>query len=262
MIHPPEIELSSRCFLQRLGRCPYRETLDLQRRLARARMAGTVPDLLLLAEHPPVVTLGRASRPEHLLASPEALRARGIGCFEVDRGGDVTYHGPGQIVGYPILDLRGFGKDVTRYLRNLERAICLAVKAMGLDPEVIPGKTGVWVGGRKIASIGVHVARWVTWHGFALNVCTDLQAFDLIVPCGLHGVRMTSLSAELEREVALNEAETAVVAAFGEAFGVAVIPWPWPWPWPWPRDAAEAACFEPRVAQAPAPPGLPAGPFR
>ena len=215
----------ARCFVWRLGLREYGEVLDLQRRLARARMAGAVPDLLVLVEHPPVVTLGRGGRPEHLRVASEELRRRGVGLFEVERGGDVTYHGPGQLVGYPILDLHGHGRDVHRHLRRIERALVGALAALGLAAGVSPGRTGVWVGDRKIASIGVHVARWVTWHGFALNVCSDPRDFDLIVPCGLHGVQMTSLAAELGRGVTVAEVEPCVVAAFGEAFEVTVVPW-------------------------------------
>ncbi len=227
-----------RCFVWRLGVREYGEALELQRRLARARMAGRVPDLLLLVEHPPVITFGRAARPEHLLAAPEDLRRRGIGLFEVERGGDVTYHGPGQLVGYPILDLHGYGLDVHLHLRRIERALMAALASAGIGAGVAAGRTGVWVEDRKIASIGVHVARWVTWHGFALNVCTDPRAFDPIVPCGLHGVGMTSMAAELGRGVSVAGVEPAVIAAFGEAFGAAMRPWG--------PDAA--ARFEPAAA--------------
>ena len=227
-----------RCGVWRLGVREYGEALALQRRLARARMAGQVPDLLLLVEHPPVITCGRGARPEHLLAAPEDLRWRGVGLFAVERGGDVTYHGPGQLVGYPILDLHGYGLDVHLHLRRIERALVEALAAAGLRAGVSPGRTGVWVGERKIASIGVHVSRWVTWHGFALNVCPDLRGFDLIVACGLRGVQMTSLAAELGRDVAVAEVEPAVAAAFGEAFGAAMSPW----------SPDEAARFEPFAA--------------
>jgi len=214
-----------RCFVWRLGTREYGEALALQRRLARARMAGQVPDLFLLVEHPPVITFGRAARPEHLLAAPEDLRRRGVGLFEVERGGDVTYHGPGQLVGYPILDLHGYGLDVHLHLRRIERALMAALAWAGIAAGVAAGRTGVWVEDRKIASIGVHVARWVTWHGFALNVCTDPRAFDPIVPCGLPGVRMTSMAAELGRDIAVADVEPAVIAAFGEAFGAIMHPW-------------------------------------
>jgi len=221
----------------------YGEALELQRRLARARMAGRAPDVLLLVEHPPVITYGRGARPEHLLAAPEELRRRGVGLFEVERGGDVTYHGPGQLVGYPILDLHGYGLDVHLHLRRIEGALIGALATAGLRAGVSPGRTGVWVGDRKIASIGVHVSRWVTWHGFALNVCTDLRDFDLIVPCGLPGVQMTSLAAELGRHVTVAQMEPALLAAFGEAFGAAMEPWG--------PDAA--ARLEPLAAASPVP---------
>lgn len=227
----------------RLGVREFGEALELQRRLARARMAGRVPDLLLLVEHPPVITCGRGARPEHLLAAPEDLRRRGVGLFAVERGGDVTYHGPGQLVGYPILDLHGYGLDVHLHLRRIERALLGALAAAGLRAGVSPGRTGVWVGGRKIASIGVHVSRWVTWHGFALNVCTDLRDFGLIVACGLPGVQMTSLAAELGRRVTVAEVEPAVAAAFGEAFGAAMSPWG-------PDEAARWECAPAPVAPA------------
>ena len=184
----------------RLGRLPYDEALELQRAAARARISGAVPqDLLLLVEHPPVVTLGRSSKAQHLLCSAEALAARGIALFEVERGGDVTYHGPGQLVGYPIIDLKRHRQDLHWYLRQVEASLISTLAFVGLNAERNQGKTGVWVGGRKIASIGVHARDWVTWHGFALNVTTELSAFDVIVPCGISGVEMTSVARELER---------------------------------------------------------------
>lgn len=207
-----------------LGRITCADALSLQRRLARARQAGEVADLLLLCEHPPVVTLGRASRPEHLLADPDELARRGVACVEVERGGDVTYHGPGQLVGYPILDLRGHGRDLHGYLRKLEAVLIGAAARLGVGAGRVPGRTGVWVGPRKLASIGIHVSRWVSWHGFALNV-TDavLPGFDLIVPCGLAGVTMTTLSAEAGRPVSLPEAAAAVREAFAGVFGVRLV---------------------------------------
>lgn len=226
-----------------LGRIAYAEALALQRRLARARQLGEAPDTLLLCEHPPVVTLGRASRPQHLLAGRAELARRGVGCVEVERGGDVTYHGPGQLVGYPILDLRGHGEDLHRYLRALEETLIRAAARFAVVAGRIPGKTGVWVERstrlaqvgeqgeaaergsrpRKLASIGVHVSRWITWHGFALNVTGEaLSGFDLIVPCGLSGVRMTSLEAEGGRGVSLAEAAAAVRESFADVFGVEV----------------------------------------
>jgi lipoate-protein ligase B len=204
------------------GRIPYREALAWQRALAQARIAGRLEhDVLLLLEHPAVVTLGRTARPAHV------LRPDGVEVVEVERGGDVTFHGPGQLVGYPILDLGGHRRDLHWYLRALEQALIAALAELGIPGERSPGYTGVWVRGRKIASIGVHVRQWVTWHGFALNVTTDLAAFERIVPCGIPGVVMTSL--EREREAGGGEtrglwddAMRAVVHGFEAAFEVSV----------------------------------------
>lgn len=182
-----------------LGTRPYGDALDVQRRLADDRLAGRLAtDALLLVEHPPVVTLGRGTRESSLPLDPENLRRRGIEVFEVERGGDVTYHGPGQLVGYPIFDLREHREDLHWYLRQLEEVLIRAVATFGITAERNPGYTGVWTKGRKIASIGVHARQWVTWHGFALNVSTDLSPFDLIVPCGIPGVVMTSVTKELD----------------------------------------------------------------
>ena len=181
-----------------LGHMEYAEALELQRAVAHARIDGSLPeDLLLLVEHSPVVTLGRSSKEAHLLASPELLRARGVELFEVERGGDVTFHGPGQLVGYPILDLKRHRKDLHWYLREVEEALIVALARLGIPGQRKPSYTGVWVEDRKIASIGVHARDWVTWHGFALNVTTDLDFFDLIVPCGIQSVTMTSIAREL-----------------------------------------------------------------
>ncbi|HMA42086.1 MAG TPA: lipoyl(octanoyl) transferase LipB [Gemmatimonadales bacterium] len=203
------------------GRVPYRAALAWQRALAEERIAGRRGDLLLLLEHDPVVTLGRTSDSGNLL-QPE-----GIDVVEVERGGDVTYHGPGQLVGYPILDLSGYRQDLHWYLRTLEDALIVALARLDIAAGREPGRTGVWTSGRKIASIGVHVKRWVTWHGFALNVTTDLAAFDRIVPCGIPGVVMTSIRQELgagsrERSGTALWEETlhAVVAGFEETFQV------------------------------------------
>jgi lipoate-protein ligase B len=180
-----------------LGRRPYADVLTLQREVARARIAGGVDeDVLLLVEHDPVITLGRSSKTAHMLATPEYLRQRGVDLFEVERGGDVTFHGPGQLVGYPILDLKRHRKDLHWYLRQVEQLLIDAIAAYGLHGDRRSPYTGVWIDDRKIASIGVHARDWVTWHGFALNVTTDLRYFDLIVPCGIQAVRMTSIAAE------------------------------------------------------------------
>ena len=180
-----------------LGTMPYATALALQRAAARARISGAIPeDLLLLVEHPPVVTMGRSAKRHHLLASPELLAARGVELFEVERGGDVTFHGPGQLVGYPIVDLKRHTRDLHWYLRRVEDALMIAAAAFGVTGERSAGQTGVWTQGRKLASIGVHARDWVTWHGFALNVTTDLSYFDLMVPCGIAEVEMTSLARE------------------------------------------------------------------
>jgi lipoate-protein ligase B len=163
-------------------------------------MAGDlVHDTLLLVEHDPVITLGRGTRAESLPVPPEQLERRGVPVVEVERGGDVTYHGPGQLVGYPILDLQRHRPDLHWYLRQLEAALIDALGILGVAADRNPGRTGVWTAGRKIASIGIHVKQWVTFHGFALNVSTDLAPFDLIVPCGIPGVVMTSVAKELGR---------------------------------------------------------------
>jgi lipoyl(octanoyl) transferase len=215
-----------------LGLRPYAEVLGLQRAVARARITGEVPeDVLLLVEHPPVVTLGRSSKHAHLVASAELLATRGVALFEVERGGDVTFHGPGQLVGYPIMDLKRHRQDLHWYLRQVEEALIRALARQGIAGWRSAGYTGVWVGDepavvggtRKIASIGVHARDWVTWHGFALNVATELAYFDLIVPCGIHGVSMTSMEKELgERAPTLATVADDTAAAFGELFGLAV----------------------------------------
>ncbi len=193
---------------------PYAEALELQRSVARARSAGAIEqDVLLLVEHPHVITLGRSAKGQTLTASAELLAARGVELFEVDRGGDVTYHGPGQLVGYPIFDLKRHRQDLHWYLRQVEEALIVALGSYGLTGSRSAGYTGVWVEQegradsdgatrdgvrrRKIASIGVHARDWVTWHGFALNVTTDLSYFDLMVPCGISGVVMTSIEREI-----------------------------------------------------------------
>ena len=208
-------------WIERLGVMPYATALDLQRELARSRIAGTIAeDVLLLVEHPPVVTLGRSAKEQHLLASPELLRARGVERFEVERGGDVTFHGPGQLVGYPIIDLKRHRRDLHWYLRQVEEALIVALADFGIVGERNVGHTGVWTQGRKIASIGVHARDWVTWHGFALNVTTDLSYFDLMVPCGIQSVTMTSISREMEDSsaLAMKQVEASVVEAFGSVF--------------------------------------------
>jgi lipoate-protein ligase B len=205
-----------------LGRIAYGDALALQRAAAAARLAGTIPDVLLLCEHPPVVTLGRSTKTANLTATPAALAARGVEVHEVERGGDVTFHGPGQLVGYPILDLGGYRKDLHWYLRQLEATLITALGRYEIVAEQRPGLTGVWTGDRKIASIGVHARGWVTWHGFALNVTTDLSYFDLMVPCGIADVEMTSIARE-RPDATVETVDDTVVVAFAETFGVAVM---------------------------------------
>jgi lipoyl(octanoyl) transferase len=213
-----------RLVVQDLGRQPYAQALEMQRTLARRRMTGELADdLLLLVEHEPVVTLGRATRPQSLPFSAMELKRRGIGVYEVERGGDVTFHGPGQLVGYPILDLREHRADLHWYLRTLEVALMAGLDNLGIDAGTNPGLTGVWTRGRKIASIGIHVKQWVTYHGFALNVNTELSYFDLIVPCGIRDVVMTSVALELGRtnEAAVwEETRQVIIQGMGQAFNL------------------------------------------
>jgi len=206
-----------------LGRRGYAETLELQRRLCAERGSPDhgLEDILLLVEHEPVITLGRTTQPSSLPLTPEAITQRGVGVYEVERGGDVTWHGPGQLVGYPIVDLRRMREDLHWYLRSLEDALMDALESLGIPADRNPGYTGVWTAGRKIASIGVHVKRWVTLHGFALNVVNDLDGFELIVPCGIQQVVMTSVAAELGAANApgplFAHTRDAVVASLGRA---------------------------------------------
>jgi lipoyl(octanoyl) transferase len=213
--------------IEDLGLRPYAEVLELQRDLRRQRIEGELAeDMLLLVEHPPVITLGRGTRPSSLPSPPAELARRGVELFEVERGGDVTYHGPGQLVGYPILDLRGHRQDLHWYLRGLEDVLIQALGQLDVEADRNPGLTGVWTAGRKIASIGIHVKQWVTLHGFALNVTTDLDPFDLIVPCGIRQVVMTSVAAELLRadsEALMAEVRESVVGAFCTVFGLSLV---------------------------------------
>ncbi|HET9425680.1 MAG TPA: lipoyl(octanoyl) transferase LipB [Gemmatimonadaceae bacterium] len=203
-----------------LGRRSYGEVLELQRAIAAERIAGTRPDTLLLVEHDPVVTLGRSTKNGNLLADASLLAARGVELFEIERGGDVTFHGPGQLVGYPIIDLTQHRQDLHWYLRQLEQVLIDALATWGIEGGRKEKYTGVWVGDRKIASIGVHARSWVTWHGFALNVSTDLSYFDLMVPCGIAGVTMTTMEREALMPISVAEVASHVVGAFGRRFGL------------------------------------------
>ncbi|HYM50795.1 MAG TPA: lipoyl(octanoyl) transferase LipB [Candidatus Limnocylindrales bacterium] len=204
--------------IRRLGLQPYRQAWELQQRLWAQRGAGEVPDTLLLLEHPHTYTIGRSGSKAHVFLSDAELEARGIACLSVDRGGDVTYHGPGQLVGYPILQL-GNPPDVGAYLRGLESCLIAVLADFGIQAARLPGYTGVWIDGeRKIAAIGVKVAQGVTTHGFALNVSTDLSLFEHILPCGIPDKGVTSMARELGVAPAMTEVEAAVVARFRERF--------------------------------------------
>lgn len=203
-----------------LGLIPYSEALALQSDLVVRRRTGDIPDQLLLLQHPHVITLGTASSRSHVLADESSRRDLGIDLFDVGRGGDVTYHGPGQLVAYPILDLKPDRKDVHRYLRDLEAVLVHTLDQIGIRGEPVPDLTGVWVDGRKIAAIGVRVSSgWISSHGFALNVSNDLSYFDTIVPCGIQNVSVTSVTQELGRPVDVSDILTIVSEAFSEIFG-------------------------------------------
>jgi lipoate-protein ligase B len=217
------------CLVLDLGLRSYAEALSFQRALAAARIAKRVAqDVLVLVEHPPVITTGRSTKAGNLLASRELLAARGVELFDIERGGDVTFHGPGQLVGYPIVDLTEHRQDLHWYLRQVEEVVIRAVDAFSIPAIRQPGQTGVWTQGRKLASIGVHARSWVTWHGFALNVTTDLDYFDLMVPCGIADVVMTSVERELRERQGGNalapspalgdDVRAAIVRSFGEVF--------------------------------------------
>jgi len=222
-----------------LGLVEYGSACELQRRVASARKAGSVPDVLLLCEHPHVITLGRSGKMSNLRAPESMLRQMGVSFFETNRGGDITYHGPGQLVGYPILNLGEIRRDVAWYVRNLEEVMIRATAEFGIDSRRVPGRTGVWVDlpaasraeneeeemhkeEEKLAAIGVHLSRWVTTHGFAYNVSTDLRYFELIVPCGITGKRATSLEKLLGRRVEMKEFAPRIAKHLGEIFSLAL----------------------------------------
>jgi lipoyl(octanoyl) transferase len=206
--------------VRRLGRIAYADALELQNQLVAQRRAGEIPDTLLLLEHPHVITLGSGAHEENVLVSAEERAERGIELFETGRGGDVTYHGPGQLVGYPILHLKPDRQDLHRYLRDLEEMLIGVLGEFGLRGSRKEGLTGVWVDDRKLAAIGVRVSSgWITSHGFALNVATDLSFFGAIVPCGIRDHGVGSIAEEVSRPVTLAEAEDAVVRQMARVFG-------------------------------------------
>ena len=208
------------CHVEHLGLINYAAALRLQQEKVAARKAGAVPDTLLLLEHPHVYTLGRNARRENLLATRDKLETLNAQVFETDRGGDVTYHGPGQLVGYPIFDLTQHRRDLAWYMRSLEEVFIRVAGDFGIEAERLKGTPGVWVGKEKLVAMGVHVSRWVTSHGFAFNVTTDLRYFDWIVPCGLRGRGVTSLEKLLGQAADMEAVSARVVAQFGEVFGL------------------------------------------
>ncbi len=205
--------------VRRLGLVSYAEGLELQRALVDDRKAGRIPDTLLLLQHPHVLTIGvKKDGRQHILAAPDLLAARGVAVFETGRGGDVTYHGPGQLVGYPILDLNPNRRDVHKYVRDLEAVMIGVCAGYGVTADRVTGMSGAWIGDAKIGAIGVRISRWVTSHGFAFNVTTDLDFFNLIVPCGIADKAVTSLASQLGRPIPMAEVEDAFTRHFSAVF--------------------------------------------
>ncbi len=210
--------LDETCYALFLGTLDYAVALQLQMQLCELKKHGFKEDVLLLLEHPPTITLGRNGKRHHLLASEETLASRGVHCYEVDRGGDVTFHGPGQLVGYPLIRLEGRERDVHWYVRNLEEVLLRVVSSFGIEGSRREGLPGVWTSQGKVAALGVHITRWITRHGFALNVQTDLSFFDLIVPCGIASMGVTSMSSILRQPVELSDVASRIAGEFGNVF--------------------------------------------
>ncbi len=202
----------------RLGTIDYAEAHRLQKELQRKRVGGEIGDIVLLLEHPPVLTMGRSAKGQHVLATPELLEARGIRVHEVGRGGDVTYHGPGQLVAYPIIDLKPDRKDVRKYVASLEETMIRTCADFGLAAGRVEGLNGAWIGERKVGAVGVRISRWVTMHGLALNVNSDLREFEMIVPCGIQDRGVTSLSTELGRTVHVGNVFGPLAQHFAELY--------------------------------------------
>ena len=204
----------------RLGIIDYQDALNLQLSLLEKRMKEEIEDVLLLLQHPPTFTMGRSGKTEHLLSNIEELKKRGIHFEEISRGGDITYHGPGQLVGYPIIDLNKFKRDIRQYLRNIEEMLILTLNDFNIKAQRREGLTGVWVNDEKVASIGVGIKRWISYHGFALNVNTDLSYFDMIIPCGIPGAKMTSMKKILAEKgnLEMTEVESSIINAFSKVF--------------------------------------------
>ena len=210
------------CQVVRLGAVDYQQAWDLQVRLAQGVRAAEQPNTLLLLEHPPVYTRGRLSQPGHILLTPGQLRERGISVYDTDRGGQVTYHGPGQLVGYPVVDLREWGGPL-QYVRTLERIILGTLSDFQIPAEVVQGLTGVWAGGGKVAAIGLKISRGVAYHGFAINVNTDLSYYDHIVPCGIEDRPVTSMAQVLGHPVDLESVQYSLVYQFGKGMGFRMV---------------------------------------
>lgn len=216
--------MSDSCWQVDLGRRAFLETWEIQRRLVERRQRNEIPDVLLFVEHPPTYTLGRSGKREHLLVTEEELRSLDAEFVETDRGGDITFHGPGQVVGYPILDLRRWAMDVHAYLRGLEEVMILTLRRFGIEAGREAGYTGVWHPRGKLAAIGVRVSRWVTSHGFALNVMTDLDYFRRIVPCGITGRGVSSMAGVLDSPVSPKPVREELSNRFGSVFARAMKP--------------------------------------
>ena len=206
----------------RLGTVEYQEAHRLQKELQAKRIAGEIEDTVLLLEHPPVFTLGRSAKDQHVLAPTEVLEARGFSVHEVGRGGDVTYHGPGQLVAYPIIDLKPDRKDVRKYVWSLEETMIRTCADLGVRARRVQGLNGAWVDDRKIGAVGVRISRWVTMHGLALNASTDLSHFDLIIPCGIQDKAVTSLSVEVAREVGVDDIAEPLASHFADLYDAEV----------------------------------------
>ena len=211
------------CELRNLHLVTYENGVRLQQKLAEMRQSELIPDQLLLLEHPPVITLGRGGDARNLLASDDILRRERVRFYETTRGGDITYHGPGQLVGYPIVHLGEGSRDVRKYVNRLEEVLIRSVAHYGITAERVEGKRGIWVGNEKIGAIGVRIARWVTSHGFALNVNTNLDHFRLITPCGLAGTGVTSIARQVGHDIPLDDVRTVVAANFAEVFGYRMV---------------------------------------
>jgi len=217
-------EAGNICLVCDIPEAEYGKTLELQRRLHALRVADEIPDVLLLPEHPPTITMGKAADPKNILASPELMREQGISLFHIERGGDATYHGPGQLIGYPILDLRQRGRDIARFITALEEVMIRTVGDFAIEAGRDAAHRGVWIGDRELGAIGISVRRWVTMHGFALNVVTDLRHFSMINPCGFTDRRATSMAECLSGDIDMAAAKQRLITNFSVVFAVDLVP--------------------------------------